>query len=128
MNHSPSATSPLRYGRKLFHAGITGICTGQDFARREESLSSLAAEAARGSLAPAAVGACVGLLRSCLSSRRNRLPKVLALGLAGSALGFSVGFAWRTRKITVSVVNSAALELSKVRDEHWLELNPIDYA
>ncbi|HEX8895778.1 MAG TPA: hypothetical protein VF783_20810, partial [Terriglobales bacterium] len=72
--------------------------------------------------------ACVGLLRSQFVEKRDRPAKVLALGALGSVLGFCVGFGWKTRKVTTSVAHSTARELRRVRDERWLELNPIDYA
>ena len=128
MNHAPSMTSTTRYGRKLVKASITGIRSGQDSARGEQSLSALAAEAARGSLVLAAVGACIGLLRSQLKDRRNRPANAVAFGILGSAIGFVAGFGWKTRKVTSSVAHSTARELRKARDEHWLERNPIDYA
>jgi len=128
MTHSQSVTNRVRYGRKLVNAGISGIRNGQASARGQQSLSSLAAEAARGSLVLAAVGASIGLLRAHLPNRRNRSSNAVALGILGSAIGFCAGFGWKTRNVTSSVAHSAAREVRKARDEHWLELNPIDYA
>ena len=127
MNHTPAA-SRVKYGRKLVNAGITGVRSGQDSARGEQSLSKIAADAARDSLALAAIGACIGLLRSQFVQKRDRPSQALALGAIGSVIGFCVGFGWKTRKVTSSVAHSTARELRRVRDEHWLELNPIDYA
>ena len=127
MNY-PRAVTRVEYGQKLVNAGITGIRTGQDSARGEESLRKIAADAARDSLALAAIGACVGLLQSQFADKRDRRAKALALGALGSVLGFCVGFGWKTRKVTSSVAHSTTRELRRVRDEHWLELNPIDYA
>lgn len=127
MNRSHSA-STVKYGRKLVNAGITGIRSGQDCARGKQTLGKLAADAARDSLALAAIGACIGMLRSRFAEKRDRPAKALALGTLGSLLGFCVGFGWKTRKVTSSVAHSTARELRRVRDEHWLELNPIDYA
>ena len=110
------------------NAGITGIRNGQDSARGEQPLSTLATEAAQDSLALAAIGACVGLLTSCLMRRSNRLSNAIAFGTVGSAVGFFAGFGWKTRSVTSNVAHSAVKELRKARDEHWLELNPIDYA
>jgi hypothetical protein len=128
MSHSDSANTRMKYGRKLVNASINGIRSGQDMARGEQPLRRIAADAARDSLALAAIGACVGLLRSRFADRRNRPAKALALGAIGSAIGFAVGFGWKTRNVTSSVAHSTARELRRVRDEHWLELNPIDYA
>jgi hypothetical protein len=110
------------------NAGITGIRSGQDSARGEQPLSKIAADAARNSLALAAIGACVGLLQSRFADKRERPAKALAFGALGSLLGFCVGFGWKTRKVTSSVAHSTARELRRARDEHSLELNPIDYA
>lgn len=128
MNRSQSLTSSVRYGRKLVRAGITGIRDGQDSVRGERPLSAIAAEAAQGSLTLAAVGACAGLLSSCLLHRGKRFANAVVLGSVGSALGFFAGFSWKTRDVTSSVARSASRELGKARDEHWLELHPIDYA
>ncbi len=128
MSDSQSVTGSIQYGRQLVSAGIAGIRSGQDSARGEQPLSTIAADAARSSLALAAVGACVGLLSSCLLRRGNRVPKTLVLGGLGSALGFFAGFSWKTRNVTSTVAHSAAKELRRARDEHWLESNPIDYA
>ena len=128
MYHSQSLTSGARYGRKLVGAGMSGVRTGQESARGERLLSKVATEAAQGSLALAAVGACAGLLSSCLLHRGKRSSNALILGSVGGALGFFAGFSWKTRNVTSSVVSSAAREVRRARDEHWLELNPIDYA
>ena len=128
MYRSQSLTSGVRYGRKLVSAGITGLRTGQDSARGDRPLSEIASEAAQGSLMLAAVGACAGLLSSCLLHRGKRFSNAVVLGSVGSALGFFAGFSWKTRDVTSSVAHSAAREVRKVRDERWLEMNPIDYA
>lgn len=128
MSRSQTTTSTVRYGRKLVNAGIAGIRNGQDAARGDHSLSTVAAEAAQGSLRFALLGAGVGLLSSCLMGRRRRWLEAIALGSLGSALGFVAGFGWKTRTVTSNVMNSTAKELRRARDEHWLELNPIDYA
>jgi len=128
MNHSHTATNRVRYGRKLVNAGITGFRNGHDRARGDQSLSAVAANAAQGSLGFALLGACVGLLGSCLVSRRKRVSDAIALATLGSAIGFAAGFGWKTRSVASNVLNSTANEVRRVRDEHWLELNPIDYA
>lgn len=128
MNHSRATTSTVRYGRKLVTAGIAGIRNGQDAARGDRCLSDIAADASQHSVGPAVAGACLGLLASCLMRERNRVSKAFALGTVGSVLGFAVGFGWKTRNIASHVMRSTAKELRRARDEHWLELNPIDYA
>ena len=128
MDRAQIFTGNIRYGKSLVNAGITGIRSGQDAARGERRLSKVASDAAQGSLMLAAVGACAGLLTSCLFHRDKRISRALALGSVGSTLGFLAGFSWKTRDVTSSVAHSAAREVRRARDEHWLELHPIDYA
>ena len=128
MNNSQSATSTVRYGRKLVTAGITGIRNGQDSARGDQPLAAIAVNAAQDALGAAAIGACLGMLSSCLMRRSKSLSNAIALGTLGSAVGFIAGFGWKTRNVSLNVAHSTAREIRKARDEHWLELNPIDYA
>jgi len=46
----------------------------------------------------------------------------------GSAIGFGLGLAWKSRGLTESIASSSLHSIGKVRDEHWLESHPIDYA
>jgi len=48
--------------------------------------------------------------------------------LLGGAIGFSAGMAWKNRGVTGSAVSEALSSMGKVRDEHWLDRHPIDYA
>jgi hypothetical protein len=43
-------------------------------------------------------------------------------------IGLVVGLAWKTRELTASMGRSALKEMNAVRDQHWLENHPIDYA
>jgi hypothetical protein len=79
-------------------------------------------------LKPAALGACFGLLSSYRSNRRTSLCKAIAYGVIGGAIGFGAGVAWESRRLASSVSSGALKNMSKVCDEHWLELHPIDYA
>ena len=71
------------------------------------------------------LGACAGRL---LPARQHKLAKTLACGLLGGAFGFLAGLGWQTRNLAESMARSAAREMGARRDQHWLELNPIDYA
>lgn len=128
MKRFESMTNRVAYGRQLVNAGVTGIRTGKQTACPDQSFSALLAESVRGSLMLAAAGACVGILRPYLTQRRARLHKALAGGAVGSALGLCAGLAWKTRTVTSSLAHSARKEIDRVRDERWLEMNPIDYA
>ena len=74
------------------------------------------------------VGACVGVLRFYANGRRDRLPRTIAWSMLGSAIGFCAGFAWKTRELTASMGRSSLKQMGAVRDQHWLERHPIDYA
>jgi len=68
----------------------------------------------------------LGILGGC--SDRRRLTKALGYGILGGTLGFGVGFLWESRRMLMSIGNCAKKKVDQVRDEHWLENNPIDYA
>lgn len=127
MNRNAPATTRLAYGRRLVKAGISGIRTGRENFDPQRA-SALVSNSAEESLKLAVVGACLGILPACLMRRRSRLASALVLGAAGSAIGFCAGFSWKTRKLTSSLAHSAIREVRRVKDEHWLDKNPIDYA
>jgi len=118
----------LRYGRSLASSGAAGMRSGRDAYLDGKPLGSVLSQKARASLGLAAVGACAGLLQCLVSGRRRRIPASLALGAAGSVIGFFAGFTWKTRDLTSSMVHGAAKSMGTVRDERWLERHPIDYA
>ena len=127
MNRSTPATTRLAYGRRLVKAGISGIRTGRENFNPQRA-SALVSNSAEESLKLAVAGACLGILPALLMRRRSRLSSALVLGVAGSALGFCAGFSWKTRELTSTLAHSAVREVRRVKDEHWLETNPIDYA
>lgn len=127
MTAAASTANSLAYGRKLIHAGISGIRNGRDDIG-PASISHSMVAAVPDSLALAALGAALGVLPALLVRRRPRVPTMVALGAMCSAAGFCLGFSWKTRKVTSSLAHSALREVRKAKDEHWLELNPIDYA
>ncbi len=128
MNAQQSFHSNLSYGRELVKSGMAGLASGGEAQLHGQPLSQMLAQSARGSLGLAVLGACAGLLRYYLPPRRGRIANTLACGFVGCAIGFVTGFAWRTRKLTGSMTHSAVKSMSAVRDQHWLELHPIDYA
>jgi hypothetical protein len=62
------------------------------------------------------------------ANRHRSTCKALAYGVFGGAIGFGAGIAWKSRRLGESMVSSAWKNIGRVRDEHWLEKNPIDYA
>jgi hypothetical protein len=127
--HSPHLLqSQLRYGQELWNSGVSGLSQGREQHLNGRALSDVLSESARASLGLAALGACAGLMRYYLPARRARLAKTIACGLIGGAFGFLAGFGWKTRELTNSMTRSAAREMGTVRDQHWLDRHPIDYA
>ncbi len=120
--------SYLHYGRSLANSGAAGMRRGRDAYLNGKPLGEVLTQKARASLGLAAIGACAGLLQCLVSVRRRRIPKGIALGVVGSAIGFFAGFTWKTRDLTASMVHAAAKNMGTVRDEHWLARHPIDYA
>jgi hypothetical protein len=124
---APSHTY-LRYGRTLVKSGVSGMRSGRESHLHGQPLSEVLTQSARASLSLATIGALVGLLRLCVSGRRSRIPKTIAWSAVGGAIGFCTGFAWKTRELTASMGRGSLKQMGAVRDEHWLERHPIDYA
>jgi hypothetical protein len=120
--------SELEYGRKVLESGMEGARSGRtEFLRATTSPSSISGSF-RNALKPAALGACIGVLSSCPGSRRASMGETIARGFLGGVIGFGAGIAWQARRLAASVARGALDSMGKVRDEHWLERHPIDYA
>ena len=128
MNFMEWSKSSADYSRKLVDSAVEGARIGEDRFLNKAPLVPFLNESARRALAPAVVGACLGMLRGYLRTERRSTPKTLAGGLLGGAIGFGAGMIWENRELTTSVFSSAWENIGKVRDEHWFEKNPIDYA
>jgi hypothetical protein len=120
--------SNVEYGRKILDSGLEGARSGRKAFLHGRPLTPFLNESVRDALKPAAIGACIGLLGSYPGNRRNSASRALAYGLVGGVLGFGAGVAWRSRFLSASVVSGAWKNIDRVRDEHWLEKHPIDYA
>jgi len=117
-----------RYGRKVLSSGLEGARSGREAFLNGRHLTPFLSESFRNALRPAALGACIGVLGTCPGNRHKSTSKVLAFGLLGSAIGFGAGIAWENRRFAASVARGAFRNIGRVRDEHWLEGHPIDYA
>ncbi len=115
------------YARKLAHSGYEGAAEGAESELHGRQLSSFFSESVRSALLPAAVGACVGLLCGRPATRKSA-GRALAFGLLGGTVGFACALLWQTRRVASSVGSHAWESMNHVRDEHWLEKHPIDYA
>jgi hypothetical protein len=119
--------SEVEYGRKVLNSGLEGARSGREAFLDGRSLTPFLSDSIRNALKPAAMGAVVGVLGGFSGSHKSP-GKVLAFGLLGAAIGLAVGLVWESRKLTVSVASNAWKNIDKVRDEHWFERHPIDYA
>ena len=128
MGLSRWSVSNLEYGRKVLNSGLEGARSGREAFLNGRSLTPFLSESVRNSWKPAVVGACIGVLSSFPENRNRSINKMLVHGLLGGALGWSVGLAWRSRRLTESVANGAMQGIGRVRDERWLKNHPIDYA
>ncbi|MBZ5598614.1 MAG: hypothetical protein LAN83_09855 [Acidobacteriia bacterium] len=121
-------SSNVDYCRKLVNSGLEGARSGEEAFLEGSPLAPFLNDSVRQALRPAAIGACLGLLGSYPGNQRHSAGRALACGLLGGALGFGVGVAWESRRLTASVASGALKNIGRVRDEHWLERHPIDYA
>jgi hypothetical protein len=120
--------SSVDYGRKLLDSGLEGAREGQEAFLQGESLLSFLGNSARKALIPAAIGACLGAVGSLSGGRQRSASRTFVFAFLGGAFGLAAGVGWESRRFTTSVACGALKSISKTRDEHWLEENPIDYA
>ena len=128
MSVSEWSKTSIDYGKKLLDSGLEGARSGEGEFLHGEPLAPFLEESARHALEPATVGVFLGVLGSCAGNERRSIAKTLLYGLLGGAIGFGVGMAWSSRRLAASVTANAFKSMNKVRDEHWPENNPIDYA
>jgi hypothetical protein len=120
--------SEVKYGRKVLNSGLEGARSGREAFLNGKSLTPFLSVSIRSALKPALIGACIGLLGSHPRNRHRSVSGALAWGFLGAALGLGAGVAWQSRGLTASVADGALRGIGRVRDEHWLESHPIDYA
>jgi hypothetical protein len=128
MNFREWKKSNADYGRKLLNSGLEGLRSGREAYLSGRSLAPYLNESARHAVTAAAIGAGIGLLRGFSANGHKSTSRALAYGVFGGAIGFGAGVAWESRRLSASVVSGALKNIGRVRDEHWLEKNPIDYA
>ncbi|HUJ95940.1 MAG TPA: hypothetical protein VLW84_11790 [Terriglobales bacterium] len=120
--------SEVEYGRKVLDSGLEGARSGRGAFLNGRPLTPFLGESVRRALKPAAIGSCMGVLKSCADNRQRSIGRALLCGLAGAAVGFSIGMVWENRRLTASVLAGALRNVGRVQDEHWLERHPIDFA
>ncbi|MGA3089285.1 MAG: hypothetical protein ABSD75_11780 [Terriglobales bacterium] len=116
------------YGRSLLESGIRGARSGEAAFLNGKPLSPFLGDSLHSALMPAVLGACIGVLTSYSAYRQKSMSRALTFGLLGATVCLSAGLVWESRGLTASVTRSALRNIGKVRDEHWLANNPIDYA
>ncbi len=122
--------SEVEYGRKILGSGLEGARSGREAFLNGRPLNNFLSESVREALKPAALGACIGFLSLYrVPGRRHKsIGKGLGLGWLCGVIGFGAGFAWASRRMTASMAGDVRRNIGRVRDEHWLEEHPIDYA
>jgi hypothetical protein len=128
MNFREWKKSNADYSRRLVNSGLEGARSGREAFLSGRPLTPFLNESARHAVTAAALGAGIGLLGGFSANRHRSAGRALAFGVFGGALGFGAGVAWESRRLGASVVSGAMKNIGRVRDEHWLEKNPIDYA
>ena len=101
---------------------------GKTNSSRRELLIPHIRGSARHAVAPVVVGALIGAVGGYLCCGRRSTSRAVAGGLLGGVISFSTSVMWDNRQLAASVGSGAWKNISKTRDEHWFEKNPIDYA
>jgi len=120
--------SEVAYGRRVLNSGLEGARSGREAFLNGRPLTPFFRESFRKALIPAALGASVGLVTGCPGRRQRSVVQVLASGLLGGLIGLGAGLVWEGRFLAGSAASNALKNIDRVRDEHWLEKHPIDYA
>lgn len=128
MNLHEWSRSHKEYGRKLLDSGLEGARCGRNVFFHGEPSAPFLNQSARGALRSAAVGVCLGVLGSYPGNRNRSASKALTYAFLGGAIGFGAAVAWESRRLAACVAGGALKNIGRVRDEHWLQTHPIDYA
>ena len=120
--------SNAEYGQELIESGVEGAREAAQEAFKREPAGKILGRAACRSALPAAVGAAVGSVTGYFGNKRQPVAGVIGGILLGGLAGFTCGLAWNTRRITGQMARRVMENVNDVRDAHWLETNPIDYA
>lgn len=127
MNALEWSKSEVDYGRKLMDSALEGARSGERKFLKDDRLGRHLERSVLHALGPMMLGAGLGWLSGRLQDRRSK-NKAFALGLLGGVIGLGTSLMWENWKLTASVASGAWKNITKTRDEHWFEKNPIDYA
>ena len=110
------------------NSGLEGVRSGREAFLHGRPLTPFFRESFRKALTPAAVGACLGLLTSRPGNGKRSAARSLTSGIVGGLIGLAAGLLWENRFLAASSAGGALEGIDTVRDQHWLERHPIDYA
>jgi hypothetical protein len=127
MRMPASLKSEIAYSRKLLEAGLDAAIAVRDGAPNRTLTPELVC-AARSAWVPTLIGAAAGVLTLRLAGKGRSGRDALVGGLVGAAIGFGGGLGFGLRQITAMIAQGAAKNLVVVRDAHWIEKHPINYA
>ena len=119
-----SFRAELDYLRQLAGAGWNGI----NAARQDFEGPVFEIPKAGNLWTPAAVCAGIGLMSGKLLAKRQDRSTAAERGLLGGLVGSTAMLAWSSRRFARHATRKAIRSVNAVRDRHWLEANPIDYA
>ena len=128
MNLRKWSQSEVEYGRKVLNSGLAGARSGQEAFLHGNPLTPFLGRVVRHASTPAALGAVLGMLSGLPGLDPRCAKKAIGFGVLGWAIGLGVGIVWQSRELTAYAANGALRNIGRVRDEHWLETHPIDYA
>lgn len=128
MHLSQWSKSEVEYGRRVLNSGLEGVRSGREAFLHGRPLTPFFCESIREAFKPALVGACVAVATDRPKNENRSLGRTLTSGVLGGLIGFSFGMLWQTRFLLTSSAGAAVEKIGRVRDEHWLERHPIDYA
>jgi hypothetical protein len=128
MNLREWSQSEVEYGRKVLNSGLAGARSGREAFLDGRPLTPFLGKVVRHASTPAVAGAVLGMLGSFSGNHSKSAKRALAFGFLGWAIGLGIGIAWQSRELTACATNGALRNIGRVRDEHWLETHPIDYA
>ncbi len=113
---------------ELVESGYEGAKAARNRVLHDEPITSAVARGARNSWKAAAIGACVGTVGAFFSGEKKSARRVLLGGLAGGCIGLGGSMVWGSRGVVGAMASEARRKVSNVRDAHWLQRHPIDYA
>ena len=127
MSITEKIKSNIAYGQELVESGVEGANEARKATLKAPETVDMVTAAAQESWQGATIGVLAGAIFGVLTDDRKPLRGVITGGLLGAVAGFASSFAWKTRPLTSSMVQGASKRIGTVRNQHWLEKNPINY-